>query len=138
MTDFEDLLQKHGIRPTANRLLILRELDKAVSPLSMSDIEQALQSVDKSIIFRTLTLFREHHLLHSIEIGCEGTGYELCRHSLDEHDSDLHVHFHCEKCGRTFCLEECIIPEVELPDGFDAHSKNYVVKGLCPKCRHQI
>ena len=134
MESFEDLLLQHGIRPTANRLLILRELDRAKMPQSMSDIELSLQSVDKSIIFRTLSLFKEHHLLHSIEDGSDGIRYELCHSSLEDHDRDLHIHFHCERCKRTYCIEECIIPRVNLPAGYIEESVNYVVKGLCPKC----
>jgi hypothetical protein len=28
------------------------------------------------------------------------------------------------------------LPEVVLPPGFDAHSANYMIKGLCPHCHH--
>jgi Fur family ferric uptake transcriptional regulator len=28
-----------------------------------------------------------------------------------------------------------VMPEVELPEGFEAHSSNYVFKGTCPHCK---
>ena len=62
-----DLLTEHGIKPTANRLMVARELAAAGRPLSLTELERQLQTIDKSGIFRALTLFREHHLLHVIE-----------------------------------------------------------------------
>ena len=47
---------------------------------------------------------------------------------------DLHSHFYCEKCHRTFCLEGTHIPVIDLPKGFTLHSINYVLKGICPEC----
>ena len=60
------LMQEHGIKPTANRILILRTLLEERRPLSMIEIETLLESVDKSIISRTLSAFRAHRLLHAL------------------------------------------------------------------------
>ncbi len=129
------LLSQHDIKPTANRILVAKALDTAGRPLSMTELETKLQTVDKSVISRTLALFREHHMVHVIEDGSDGVRYELCRsHDLD-HDDDMHVHFYCERCHRTYCLEGIKIPPVELSGGFIMNSVNYIVKGLCPHCR---
>ena len=64
-----ELMQEHGVKPTANRILILKALLQAGRPLSLTEIETALESVDKSIISRTLAAFREHHLLHALSDG---------------------------------------------------------------------
>ena len=129
------LLSQHDIKPTANRILVAKALDTAGRPLSMTELETKLQTVDKSVISRTLALFREHHMVHVIEDGSDGVRYELCRsHDLD-HDNDMHVHFYCERCHRTYCLEGIKIPPVELSGGFIMNSVNYIVKGLCPHCR---
>ena len=61
--------------------------------------------------------------------------YELCRSHDEEHDDDIHVHFYCEHCRRTYCLEDTKIPPVELPGGFVMNAVNYMVKGICPACR---
>ena len=91
--------------------------------MSLSELEYKILSIDKSGIFRTLTLFREHHLVHVLEDGGDGVRYELC-HSHDHHreDDDQHV-------------ADTPIPHVTLPDGYEALSTNYMVKGLCPECR---
>ena len=69
------LMQEHGVKPTANRILILKALLQAGRPLSLTEIETALESVDKSIISRTLAAFREHHLLHALSDG-SGVRYD--------------------------------------------------------------
>jgi Fur family ferric uptake transcriptional regulator len=128
------LMQEHGIRPTANRIIVAKALAEESRPLTMTELDDRIGSIDKSGIFRTLTLFKEQHLVHVLEDG-EGVRYELC-HSHDHSiDNDMHMHFHCEHCGQTICLEDLPIPEVTLPDGYEMQSANFVLKGICPKCR---
>lgn len=134
---YEALLLAHGIKPTANRLVVVRALDEGGRPLSLMELERRIVSIDKSGIFRALTLFREHHLIHVIDDGSGGTRYELC-HSHDHAvDDDLHPHFFCEHCRRTFCLTDVPLPPVSTPQGFLINSANYLLKGLCPQCRER-
>lgn len=134
--DCETLLASHHIKPTANRIVVAKTLAAAERPMSLSELEYKILSIDKSSVFRVLTLFREHHLVHVIEDGGDGVRYELC-HSHDGHaeDDDQHVHFYCERCHRTFCLHDTPIPAVALPEGYRLTGINYMVKGLCPECR---
>ena len=131
---YSHLLIEHGIRPTANRIVVMRTLSKAGRPLSMTEIEDLLVTIDKSNIFRTLMLLREHHAVHVIEGGSEGVRYELCHSHDDDLDTDTHAHFYCESCHRTFCLDQTPVPEITLPDGFAKTTINYMVKGICPEC----
>lgn len=130
----EELLREAGIKPTAARILIMRAMSAADHPLSMAEIGDALETVDKSVISRTLALFRAGGLIHVIQDGSESVRYELCRCSHAGDDEDLHTHFHCERCGRTFCLHGLPVPDVQLPQGFTLHAANFVLSGLCPKC----
>lgn len=130
---YVEILEQHDVKPTANRLLVLGVLCGADNPLSLKEIEDRVESIDKSGVFRTLTLFREHHLIHVIEGAENGVRYELCHDHSDDSDNDQHMHFYCENCKKTFCLETPI-PDVPLPEGFDAHCGNYMIKGICPKC----
>ena len=57
------------IRPTAIRVLVLRTLLEMKQAMSVSDLEAQLDTVDKSTIFRTLTLFLSHHLIHGVDDG---------------------------------------------------------------------
>ena len=128
------LLSAHGIKPTANRIVVVRALDSAMRPMSLTELERKIVTIDKSNIFRTLTLFREQHLVHVIEDGSDGVRYELCHSHSHDHDDDQHPHFHCTRCKRTFCLDHTEIPPISIPEGYEMHAANYIVKGLCPEC----
>jgi len=134
----ETLLKTHDVKPTANRIVVLKTLADAERPMSLTELEYMILSIDKSGIFRALSLFREHHLVHVIEDGSDGVRYELC-HSHNGHDidDDQHVHFYCEHCHRTFCLQDTPIPTVTLPQGYLLTSINYMAKGLCPECSNK-
>ena len=133
--EFEALLIAHDIKPTANRIVVAKTLAAAERPMSLSELEYKILSIDKSGVFRALTLFREHHLVHVIEDGGDGVRYELClSHDGHEHDDDQHVHFYCECCHRTFCLDGISVPQVDVPPGFVVSSASHVVKGVCPEC----
>lgn len=130
-----ETLEKHGVKPTANRIVVYEALASSYRPMSLAELERNILTIDKSGIFRALSLFRENHLLHVIEDGGDGVRFELCHsHDHHRHDDDTHVHFHCEHCGRTFCIDNTPIPVVELPEGYLMTSANYVVKGVCPDC----
>ena len=138
-------LEQRHIKPTAIRLLVYEELSKAGYALSLSDLEARLRTVDKSSIFRTLNIFLEHHLVHCVNDGSNMMKYALCPPSCHcgeeetrDNLNDLHTHFHCEHCGRTFCLRGLPVPRVTLPKGFTLSSANYVLTGLCPDCARKL
>lgn len=147
--DIPLILTSHGIKPTANRIMVAQAIAEAGRPVCLSELEQILDTVDKSNIFRTLTLFRESSLVHAIEDETGALHYEMCHgHShakchdqcpgsnIDS-DDDLHVHFFCRVCHRITCLTGLPIPHVDLPDGFEALSASFIVKGVCPDCRNK-
>ena len=133
----ETLLNKKGVRATANRILVLRTLLSSEYPMSLSGLEAKLETLDKSSIFRVLTLFLEHSIVHAIEDGSGSLKYEICSSDGECSISDMHVHFHCDSCHRTYCFEDTNIPLVNLPEGFAPHSINYMIKGECPECREK-
>lgn len=133
MSDIIDKLENRDIRPTSSRILILRVLEEADHPLSGQDIEDVLQTVDRSTITRSLALFVEKGVVHLIEDGSGSAKYEICNSRLDNHD-DMHVHFHCTECGKTFCFTESVIPPVKIPEGFVSEKATYLLTGRCPEC----
>ena len=107
-------LEKKGVRATSIRILVLDALMNASG--------------------RTLEVFEKNHLVHSIDDGTGSIKFEVCESEDDCSIADMHTHFYCEKCHRTFCLKEISAPLVDLPEGFQAHSVNYIIKGICPDC----
>lgn len=133
--DCEQRLILHGIRPTAVRLLIYKTALRFHDTFSMTEMELALESVDKSTVFRTLSLFAARHLLHEIEDGSGATKYCICRNDHPCGIDELHCHFYCEACRKTFCLDRTQIPVVRRPAGFEVRQIDYLLKGLCADCR---
>lgn len=133
--DMISRLESKGIRPTANRILVMKTLMGEQNPQSLSNLERKMVSMDKSSIFRTLTLFLKHDVVHAFEDGRGVLCYELCEEkgACDHHDG--HIHFYCKSCQRSFCMEDIHIPSFELPEGFYPHSISFVIKGECPDCR---
>lgn len=135
-----EILEKKGVKPTPNRVLVLRAMLGAGRPLSLSELEIMLDSVDRSSIFRVLTMFADRHVVHELEDGSGMAKYEVCSGEEECTVEDMHVHFYCESCHRTYCFRDMHIPEIELPEGFRMDSVNYMVKGICPMCageKHQ-
>lgn len=132
--EVEEILKQKGVRPTANRIIILRTLQNEHRPMSLSALASILMPMDKSSIFRVLTTFLEHDIVHAFEDGKGSLNYEICSHHNEHDHTSSHAHFYCEHCGRTFCLEDIPIENVSLPSGFVAHSLSFIIKGVCPEC----
>lgn len=128
-------LEHKGVKPTINRILVYSTLAQLNRPVSLKDLENEMLNLDKSSIFRVLTLFAEHDVVHAFEDGRGIIHYELCHHHDGEcNHSDGHLHFYCETCQQSFCLEDTPLPEIHLPEGFVPHSISFVIKGECPRC----
>ena len=128
-------LENKGIKPTANRILVLKTLIHESQPMTLGSMEHRLATMDKSSIFRALTLFLEHDVVHAFEDGRGILNYELCEEKGKCSHHDGHIHFYCESCQRSFCMEDICIPSFDLPEGFYPHSVSFVIKGECPDCR---
>ena len=134
MGNLEQKLLNRNIKPTAVRLLILNAMTEFNKAFSLTDLEANLETVNKSTIFRTLTLFHDHLLIHCIDDGSGSMKYSICHDDCMCTPGELHVHFKCNRCGNTFCLENISIPPIQLPDKFLLESINFVMKGFCDQC----
>jgi len=133
METTEEHLLEHGIKPTAVRILVWRKAEQQTETFSLNDMERWMPQMDRSSIFRALRLFTEHHLLHEVNDGSGVQKYCVCRCSGMKHLN--HVHFTCVKCKKTYCLEDYEIPIVNLPNNFHMEEAEYIIKGICPRCK---
>ena len=52
------------------------------------------------------------------------------------HQAHEHAHFQCTKCANVTCFNEVKLPPpVLLPEGFSGGEVDYLIKGLCPRCK---
>ena len=128
-------LKDHKLRTTSCRDDVLKAFVHRDTALSHGDLESALgDRFDRVTIYRTLKTFLEKGILHKV-LGDEGTRYALCRErcSEDNHHHD-HVHFKCNTCGQTNCLENLHVPVIKLPEGYRIQEVNLLIQGLCAEC----
>ena len=130
----EEILKIKKVKNTAVRTVVLRHLLSQEKAQSLKDIENALAYTDRSSIFRTLKTFEENKVIHSIEDGSGMTKYAVCAKGCNCDPKDLHYHFYCTNCDKTFCLFDIPIPKIQLPENFKLQQANMVVKGLCENC----
>ena len=133
----KDILKKNHMSITDSRMQILDLFYTNEGALAHADIEKKTgDTIDRVTIYRTLQTFEEKGIIHSIPTADNSVKYALCKESCEEgHHHDNHVHFICEDCGKTNCLDDVLVPEVKLPKGFEPHQSNMVVNGVCGDCK---
>ncbi|MBL6446129.1 transcriptional repressor [Fulvivirga sp. 29W222] len=133
--DLKNVLNNFKLKSTPCRAEVLTLLFNNEHALSHSDIEQEVDhSFDRVTVYRTLKTFLDKGLIHKV-LDDEGvTKYALCSECSKEEHNHEHVHFKCEQCGHTQCLDEIQIPDISLPAGFKAHQKNLLIQGICNQC----
>jgi Fur family ferric uptake transcriptional regulator len=134
MKDTDNQLENRNIKPTAMRELVLKVLSEQAAAISLADLEQKFEKADKVTLYRTLKTFEENKLIHSIDDGTGSVKYALCKETCQCHPEELHVHFLCTKCKKTYCLTDIPVPSVNLPTHFTLETINMVVKGICVNC----
>ncbi len=126
-----NLLQQHGIKPTATRRAIWQCVAQNTTHPSAEQIYQSLcaahASVSRASVYNTLRLFVGQGLLIEIQ-GADGfVHYDPITAS--------HAHFQCRRCGRLwnipYAVDASRIPEL---DAFEVQSTDLRFFGICPDC----
>lgn len=131
-----DILKQHKLRITDCRQVVIQEFLQKKVALSHGDLEESLNNqFDRVTIYRTLKTFVDKDLVHKVLDDQGVTKYALCSHDEPEHvHNHEHVHFKCEKCNETTCIESITLPSIALPEGFEKKEMNLLVQGICDKC----
>ena len=132
-----EILKKNHMSITDSRVQILGLFYSNEGTLAHADIEKKTSdAIDRVTIYRTLQTFEEKGLIHSIPTADNSVKYALCKEQCEEgHHHDNHVHFICDECGKTICLDDVLVPEVKLPKDFQPQQSNMVVNGICGDCK---
>lgn len=133
-----EILKSGNLSVTTSRKKILSMFLHADGALSHADIEQeADEKMDRITIYRTLQAFVQKGIIHIIPTMDNSIRYALCKDECSEgHHHDEHVHFVCDQCNTTYCLDQIDVPHIKLPTGFTESQTEVIVNGLCSKCKH--
>ncbi len=129
-------LKNFDLRHTNGREEVLNLFLDAEHALSHGDIETGLgPDHDRVTIYRTLRTFLDKGILHKVLDDGGNPKYALCRETcVAGHHHHDHVHFKCDHCGQTTCLDQVHIPSVVLPEGYSRKEMNLLIQGVCQEC----
>jgi Fur family transcriptional regulator, ferric uptake regulator len=132
-----DILKKNSLSITDGRKKILDLFLSSEGALAHADIEKnTANAFDRVTVYRTLQTFVEKGIIHNIPTTDNSILYALCKDECEAgHHHDNHVHFICNNCNKTICLDDVIVPIVKLPKGFTPNQAAMVVKGICDDCK---
>lgn len=133
--DAEHILKENKLKRTSVRLGVLKVFLDHEEALSHQDIENRFDQIDRITLYRTLRTFEEKGIIHKALDGSEKQKYALCPEECTEHDhQDEHAHFYCFDCGKTICLSEVSLPEIQAPVGYQLQQAYIVLQGICEEC----
>ncbi len=132
----EKILKDRGLRITKPRMSILEQFISHPNALSHNDIEEKILDIDRITLYRTLKSFEEKGVIHKAIDGTDKPKYALCESSCSEHahNHDSHLHFRCDNCENTFCIEGVPIPAIPIPAGYQVNGTDVVLNGICINC----
>lgn len=132
----DEILKTNQLSITDSRKKILGLFLNSDGALAHADIEKnAGEKFDRVTIYRTLQVFVDKGIIHTIPTPDNSIKYALCKDDCVEgHHHDHHVHFQCKQCGVTYCLDDVTTPEVKLPKGYSAEQIEVVINGVCKNC----
>ena len=132
----QDVLKQSGLSLTESRKAILQLFLESNGALEHSVIEKKTKDqFDRVTIYRTLQTFQKSGIVHTVPSSDNVVKYALCKNECSEgHHHDNHVHFVCDQCGTTYCLQNIEVPEVKLPKGFSINDIDVLVSGVCKSC----
>lgn len=136
-TRIASLLKRSDLSVTESRRKILHLFLEQPGALAHGDIERkAGEKFDRVTVYRTLQAFVEKGIIHTIPTADNSIRYALCKDDCaGGHHHDHHIHFMCDNCGNTYCLDDVVTPEIKLPKGYSASHVEVVVEGVCKNCR---
>jgi len=131
-----EILKNNQLSVTKSRINILSVLKRAEVPLSEKEIEELLEdSCDKTTIYRNLAALSEKGVFQRILSG-DCVKYKLISHNNEISGKQDHVHFQCQVCQQLICMEELLVNDYKLPEGFSKSENQFLIIGTCKDCNH--
>lgn len=138
-----------GSRVTTARVRVLAVLMASGQPLSHHDIEQALSSTadfDRVTLYRVLEWLVRQGLAHRVAGNDRAWRFSVVGDQPRmgvaagagvKAGHDRHAHFHCNDCGKVYCLDaiEAGALHVPVPSGYRPESLELTLKGHCAQCK---
>jgi Fur family ferric uptake transcriptional regulator len=131
----EQLLRRHGVQVTAQRLAVMRALGRrphATADELAAEVRAEIGSISRQAVYDALGVLTEKNLVRRIQPAGSPALYET-------RVGDNHHHLICRGCGAVFDVD-CAVGETPcltaLEDhGFEIDEAEVIYWGRCPSCR---
>lgn len=138
------ILKENHLKITDCRVQMLELFMQERKMITHSEIEKSLSvKHDRVTVYRTLNSFIDKNIIHKIASTDPVGKYALCTvedhcndcHQHNEHvHNNEHIHFVCDVCKATTCIDSDISKLISLPKGYALNHKNITFSGICDKC----
>ena len=126
------MIKDFNFRSTPFREKVYSLFEGVEYALSLDEIESNLGKFDRITLYRTLKLFQDQGVIHIIKSG-EIKKYAKCKETCtSEMHKHHHIHFTCDKCLQTECIESDSI-DFDLV-GYRIKEIDVNVTGFCKIC----
>ena len=129
-------LKGHGIRPSVQRVAIMRYWMEHCSHPTVDDIYRDLHAMmptlSRTTVYNTLSLLEGKDALSVLTIDSRNVHYDG--------DVKPHAHFMCRECRRIFDVPLAgagLNGSPATPDGFKVEHTHLYYDGLCDRCREK-
>ncbi len=133
-----EAIRTAGLRATASRIAVLRELKRAKRPVSHAEVVDALQGEhwDRATLYRNLVDLTNVGLARKVDLGDRVWRFDGTQGQA-VHNAALHPHFVCTHCGEVACLPEVSISALaqDLPRALRRGDVEVHVRGVCDSCQ---
>lgn len=131
------LLRGAGLRATAARIAVVRELSRQARPASHGEVVDALGDLgfDQSTLFRCLNELADAGLVARLDLGDHVRRFELTETTAG--GGPGHPHFMCTACGTLSCLSGYNVSVSPKPGGSATpigEVSEVLVRGICADC----
>ncbi|MGH8794335.1 MAG: Fur family transcriptional regulator [Stackebrandtia sp.] len=133
--DSEQLLRRHGLRVTRQRLAVLDVLDEGGHPTVDEIVHRARRrvgSLSTQAVYNVLAMLDDVGLARRLEVSGDHARFE-------SRAGDNHHHLVCRKCGKVEDVD-CAVGEAPCLEAAEKHG--FVIDeaevtywGVCPSCR---
>lgn len=131
--DYKNLLQKHGLKATPQRVGLLSIMEEA-GHINIDDMYIAIKkectSISLATLYKNIRAMMDSALVDEVKIPNQKPKYEIKKGS--------HGHLVCERCGlvEDMVLEaQTLMQTTTKESGFSPKNIHVVISGICTKCQ---
>lgn len=134
MSDLSEILKSRQLSLTKSRIRLLKILADTGFPISGGEIEKKINGkCDRATIYRNLNILTAKGIIQRVLSG-NSVRFKFNPDFPEMHPEKDHIHFQCEICRELVCMEELLVEDFPLPDGYLKTENQFLIIGICKKC----